>query len=72
MSKKNNYKVKLSDKTINQFQQIYFEQFGETITVDQALKKCIKLVSLVDVIRKYSNKKYSNPISSIKEVNSVN
>lgn len=59
MSGKANYTMRLSDKAIKDFQQIYFEKFGETITEEQALKKSIKLVSLVNIIRKYMNKEYS-------------
>jgi hypothetical protein len=45
--------VRISDKAVKNFQQIYFEKFGESINEDQALEKAIKLVSLIDVIRKY-------------------
>ncbi len=47
--------MRISDKAVKNFQQIYFEKFGESINEDQALEKAIKLVSLIDVIRKYEN-----------------
>lgn len=48
--------MRISDKAIKNFQQIYLEKFGESISDDQALGKAIKLVSLVDIIRKYEIK----------------
>ena len=67
MSGKTNYTMRLSDKAIKDFQQIYFEKFGETITAEQALKKSIKLVSLLNIIRKYMNKEYSEATKINKE-----
>jgi hypothetical protein len=47
--------LRILDKALKNFQQIYFEKFGESINEDQALEKATKLVSLVDIIRKYEN-----------------
>jgi len=60
--------LKISDNKIKIFQQIYFEKFGELIGEDQALEKAIKLVSLVNTIRKIRNNNSSCCNINLKEI----
>ncbi len=65
-------KVRVSEKAVKKFQQIYFDKFGESINEDQALEKAIKLVSLINVIRKYDNNTYTRCDVNSKEIKNDN
>jgi hypothetical protein len=64
--------VRISDKAVNNFQQIYLKKFGESISEDQALEKAIKLVSLINVIRKYENNSCTRCNVNSKEIKNDN
>ena len=52
--------MKPSDDTIEQFQRIYFEEFGEEISKEQAYEKFLRLVNLLRVIIRPSSSENRN------------
>ena len=44
--------MKPSEDTIEKFQEIYFKEFGEEISKDQAYEKFLRLVNFLRVIRR--------------------
>ena len=47
--------MKPDDKTIGKFQKIYFEEFGEEISEEEANEKFLRLVNLLRTILKNSS-----------------
>lgn len=42
----------LSDKHIMEFQEMYFSEYGKTISKEEAYSKAIKLIELVEIASK--------------------
>ena len=44
--------MKLTSKHIADFQQLYFEEYGITLSEDEALERSTKLIELIRIIHK--------------------
>ncbi|WAC07990.1 MAG: hypothetical protein OS130_01965 [Thermodesulfobacteriota bacterium] len=49
--------MKLNNETIEKFQRIYFEEFGERISKEQAQEKFLRLANFLRVIIQFPAKK---------------
>lgn len=65
--------MRLTDKHISDFQKLYLEEYGVTLSEDEALERSTKLIELVRVtykpITKEDYKKYNNnyaPLDTLK------
>jgi hypothetical protein len=59
--------MKPSDETIEKFQKIYFEEFGEKISKEEAYGKFLRLVNFVRV----TTRKSANKITADESSNNV-
>jgi len=57
--------MKPSDETIEKFQEIYLEEFGEEISKKEAYEKFLRLVNLLRAILYPRSQKGRNPESSV-------
>jgi hypothetical protein len=58
--------MRLTDKHISDFQKLYLEEYGVTLSEDEALERSVKLIELIRIVYKPISKEDQTKYKTVK------